>query len=283
MDRLMFGVSPSLCIILMLRYALISSDSYIITHAVQVGDGLYSTLGMPLAQYVEETVVDPITDGRHRLLREVSQRLHDPAKPVAEPTASRVDFSLHTLPQTARQLVELRKILSQPLDMSALLHKQEELFIADKDWAGRKFVEEQKQKWIEERKRLEIEKEKALADGSAHPMQYLAFAIQSHEEAQSSDGPQPDAVGMLQYALNYSADLIVQMSNDIKVEQDADGDVKMEDAETTNKDSEDAALKRLRMQLLALAKRAPLDKVSQLPPELVPAPLRQYIPNVTRP
>ncbi|KAI0701303.1 hypothetical protein BC835DRAFT_1323237 [Cytidiella melzeri] len=243
----------------------------------EVGDDSYPALGMPLAKYVQETLIDPITEGRHRLIREASERLQDPTKPIDMSTSSRVDFSLNTLPQVARQLAELRKILAQQLDMAALLYKPDELFLADNDWAGKKFAEVQKQKLIEERKRLEEEKERALADGSAHPMQYLAFAIQSHEEAQNSEASLPDSMGMLQYALNYSADIIVEMASAIKSE-DADGDVKMEDV--ASKETEDPALKRLRMQLLALAKRAPLDKISRLPAELVPEPIRNLVPTI---
>ncbi|KAI0338767.1 hypothetical protein BDW22DRAFT_1362481 [Trametopsis cervina] len=248
----------------------------------EVGDSGYQALGMPLSQYVEENVIDPLTDGRHRLLRDTAKLLHNFKLPVDPSTSARVNDSLHALPQVARQLVELRKIQLEQLDMAALLYQPDELFLADNDWAGKRFAEEQKQKRIEDRKRLEAEKERALADGSAHPMQYLAFAIESHEEAQNIEGPQQDTPGMLQYALNHSADLIVRMAQNIKKEEQSDGDVKMEDAEQDKKDIEDSALKDLRMQLLALAKRAPLDKISRLPPELVPETIRHIVPTVTR-
>ena len=242
-----------------------------------VKGGSSSTLGMPLAQHVEETVIDSITEGRHRLIREASERLRDPTKPVNAETAARVDFSLHTLPQVARQLVELRKVYAQQIDMAALLRKRDELFLTDDDWAGKQYAEVQKQKRLEEQKRSEAEKERALADGSAHPMQYLRFAIQSHEEAQNSEASPVDSTGMLQYALNYSADLILQLAKGKKRERDED--VKMEGADShiANEDTEEPVLKKLRLQLLASAKRAPIDLISDLPPELVPERLREEI------
>ena len=78
------------------------------------------------------------------------------------------------------------------------LRKRDELFLTDDDWAGKQYAEVQKQKRLEEQKRSEAEKERALADGSAHPMQYLRFAIQSHEEAQNSEASPVDSTGMLQ-------------------------------------------------------------------------------------
>ncbi|KAI0086056.1 hypothetical protein BDY19DRAFT_895580 [Irpex rosettiformis] len=238
-----------------------------------------TTLGMPLAQYVQETVLDPITEGRHRLIREASERLWNPTKPVDPSVAERVDFSLHRLPKAARELVELRKVYAQQIDMAALLRKREELFLTDDDWAGKQFAEVQKQKRLEEQKRLEAEKERALADGSAHPMQYLRFAIQSHEEAQNSEASPVDSTGMLQYALNYSADLILELAKGVKQENEAGADVKMENGDTATSDEniEEPTLKKLRLQLLASAKRASIDLISDLPPELVPERLREEI------
>lgn len=242
-------------------------------------DSSYAALGMPLAQYVLETVIDPITDGRHRLIREASQRLQYPSRAVDPSTAARVDFSLHTLPKAARQLVELRKVFAEQIDMAALLRKREELYLTDDGWAGKEYTDRQKQKRLEEQKRLESEKERALADGSAHPMQYLAFAIQSHEEAQSSEASPVDSTGMLHYALNYSADLILELAKGVKRQREAEGDVKMEDGEAKalDEDGEEPALKKLRLQLLASAKRAPINMISNLPPDIVPERVREEI------
>lgn len=43
---------------------------------------------------------------------------------------------------------------------------------------------------------------------------------------------------------------------------------------------EDARLRELRLNLLALAKRAPLDKIQRLPAELVPEHIRHFVPTV---
>ena len=45
---------------------------------------------------------------------------------------------------------------------------------------------------------------------------------------------------------------------------------------------EEAVMKKLRLNLLALAKRAPLDQIMKLPPELVPAHLRHIVPTTDK-
>ena len=228
-----------------------------------------SSLGMPLAQYVSETVIDPLTDGRHRLLRETSLRLAGLNIPISPATSSQVDRSLHLLPQSARHLVELRQIYTHSLDMAALIHQSDELFKADEEWAGRAYIEEQQKKREEEQRRAEAEE----ASGSA--MQYLAFAIKSHEQAQAAGAAARETGDVLRHALEFSADLIVQLAN---TRRESDG-TKME-VDDEESGSEDPLMRKLRLNLLSLAKRAPLDKISRLPSELVPEAIRQYVPTI---
>ena len=47
-------------------------------------------------------------------------------------------------------------------------------------------------------------------------------------------------------------------------------------------EEEDPVMKKLRLNLLALAKRAPLDQIMKLPPELVPAHLRHIVPTTDK-
>lgn len=53
-------------------------------------------------------------------------------------------------------------------------------------------------------------------------------------------------------------------------------------SENENLNDEDPAMKKLRLNLLALAKRAPLDQIMKLPPELVPAHLRHIVPTTDK-
>lgn len=255
---------------------------------------------MPLAQWVEQAVVDPLTEGRHRLLRETTLRLtsgspHD--SPFPDPRIStQLDLSLHTYPLLASHLALLKHLPSQKLDMAALIRKPEELFVADESWSGAKYMEE-------ERKRIEKEKEAALvASPEKGAADYLAFAIQSHREAEHPSSMY-ESREVLEYALGHSADEIAEMARkkseressappktDLGPQQtNGDSDDRMNVDEDEPKiplglkpiqDEEDATLKRLRLNLLALAKRAPLDSIARIPVDLVPEHIRHVVPTI---
>lgn len=255
------------------------------------------SLGMPLAQYVEEHIVDPLTDGRHRVLRDTAKRLANIPVPASPSTDAQFTHTLHTLPTAARALVELRKLAGQQLDMGVLIREPDELYVADTVWAGRAYAEEQ-------RRKREAEQERAL-EGNA--LQYLQFAVQSHEQAQAGGAP-PETREMLEHALNHSADLILELARErakgvttatavTKPVRSATpgaegGDVKIEDGADQEKQparaqivsgQDDVMLQDLRMNLLALAKRAPLDKIARLPADLVPEPIRHIVPVIVEP
>ena len=243
----------------------------------------YEALGAPLARYVEETIIDPLTDGRHRLVREASRQLRSPCSPVDPATSAEVQRALHTLPELARHLVELRKIYTHPLDMAALIAEADELFKADDEWAGKAYVETRRREREEEQKRTEAEHERALTESgagvaSSNAMQYLAFAIKSHEQAQAAGAPLTESAEMLKHALDFSADLIVQLANRGPKPDDMRTDVKMKGEEGGA--DEDPLLRKLRLNLLSLAKRAPLDKISRLPSDLVPEAIRHIVPTI---
>ncbi|CAL1702885.1 unnamed protein product [Somion occarium] len=243
------------------------------------GGPTYSALGMPLAKWVEQNVVDHVTEGRHRLLREASLRLQSPKTPIDPTTARYVDLSLHVYPRILRQVYELRQIAAHKLDMAALIKEPDELFLADNVWAGATFLKEQRQK-------MEEEVEKALAESpEKNAADYLAFAIQSHKEAESTPAPAYEGPEVITHALNFSADLISELGSSRARKRDRDTmeaeDVKMEDGgEPGKSDKEERLLKKLRLNLLALAKRAPLDTVARLPADLVPEHIRPYIPTL---
>jgi len=60
----------------------------------------------------------------------------------------------------------------------------------------------------------------------------------------------------------------------------ADGTLEPKSDSEDKEGEEDARLRELRLNLLALAKRAPLDKIQRLPAELVPEHIRHFVPTV---
>ena len=104
--------------------------------------------------------------------------------------------------------------------------------------------------------------------------EYLAFAIKSHQDdPNGSSGYTQEVPEMLQYVLDHAANIIVDLD---ARREDGTLNLKLESGEC----EEDARLRTLRLNLLALAKRAPLDKIQRLPVELVPEHIRQFVPTV---
>jgi bromodomain-containing protein 7/9 len=56
---------------------------------------------------------------------------------------------------------------------------------------------------------------------------------------------------------------------------------KEEEPDEVQKTIEDPPLRNLRLNLLALAKRAPLDTIAHLPKDLVPAHIRRFVPTLS--
>ena len=154
--------------------------------------------------------------------------------------------------------------------MNDLIKKPDELFRADDIWEGASYMDEQ-------RRRQEAEREKALVESPAkNAAEYLAFAIQSHREAEAPrTKPAFEGPDVLLHALNWSADVVEEKSGKKKRSRD---DMDVDDDEKDKE--EDAAMRKFRLNLLALSKRAPLEKVARLPAELVPMHIRHVIPTI---
>ena len=200
----------------------------------------YGALGMPVARWVEENVVDPLTDGRHRVLRDAAKLLNGlpPTPPLSAPSTPppshaplsidiphQIDLSLHAYPAAARALAALQTIYASKIDLAALLRAPDELFRAEDAWAGRAF---------RERRRREMDE--ALArDPAKNAAAYLRWAIEEHREAEASAGSAVGAAGagngasakgegesggtskaeeaeMLAYALEVAADELLRLA-----------------------------------------------------------------------
>lgn len=234
---------------------------------------------MPLAKFVETEAVDPLTGGLHNIINITTQQLAAPSnEPLSSSVATQIDHSLNTYPSASHTLDLLKQVTSQAIDMASLIHLPAELFISENEWAGAR--------WKDEKiKAAEAEKAKDLQEPNGKgASEYLAFAIKSHQEAQAqgSVGFVQEGPEVFQYVLNHAADVIAELESQ---RRNRLGKVKEEKKEEENADApatelEDPLLRDLRLNLLALAKRAPLDKIEKLPISLIPEHIRQYVPTL---
>ncbi|KAF5370799.1 hypothetical protein D9758_001878 [Tetrapyrgos nigripes] len=201
-----------------------------------------STSDLFLARWVQENVLDSLTDGRHSFLREtaflLAQRARTGSSQLSGDAALQLRKSLELFPSVTQALQTLLQIRAHKIDMAALIRAPQELFQSEEVWAWKEI------------------KAKQLADkptGDGQPVSY---------EVESSDD--------LNHVLAYVANAISEYT-----QKSTMASVKEEDTETS---SEDPILRKIRLNLLALTKRAPIDTIAGIPKELVPEHIRDRVP-----
>ncbi|KAF9467493.1 hypothetical protein BDZ94DRAFT_1155732 [Collybia nuda] len=304
-----------------------SLAEFVTTEQRQVGEpgpgsNSGSGLGMPLATWVEKNLVDPLTDGRHSLLRETAQQLIAQRSSNGESldivkqelqlegVSAQVAKSLYVYPPATVALSALRQIRTHKIDMGALIKTPEELFLSEEEWFGKIFRERRKPRGEEPRKvseEFEVEEpEKTWMDIDPSTKDKTGVGQDSDYEL---EGPEE-----LNEVLDYVAGVIVSLDRTIRdqrpsstpvtkgigqefrgfsskaLESDCEGQEKAEDGKNDIADRdgtlsvsetlEDPVLRNLRLNLLALAKRAPLDTIARLPKDLVPEHIRHFVPTL---
>lgn len=238
-------------------------------------------LGAPLARYVEDNLVDMVTRGRHGWLRDVFLPAAAAAiGPAGVPFPFRHDSSaslFHTrmaeLPSAARAVAAFKAWSEEQLDMATLIRQPEELAkvgILEGGPGGGEHAEiERALMWgvgmIEE---LGAQVNKAVSGGTDGADGDVAVKEEAVEDGPIAEEQEADAIAMdVDPDANSSQSPSQSPSpSPPKTEPDADTE-------------EDPLVKRLRMNLLALAKRAPMDRIAKLPVELVPENIRGIVPT----
>ncbi|TFK21682.1 hypothetical protein FA15DRAFT_597404 [Coprinopsis marcescibilis] len=239
-----------------------------------------TNLGMPLATWVEKNVVDLLTGGRHSLIREAAQVLHskncknfegqglsnglDIVKPGV---LQQVAKSLNLYPLANAALAALISINMHKIDMGALIKTPQELFLSEEEWYGKDLKERHRKKkgaaTVKDEDAMDVE------DGTL-------LTPQQQEADYELEGPEE-----LKEVLDYSAAVILDLNrrrSTTKSEQVSP--TALVETVSADRDPEDPVMRNLRLNLLALAKRAPLDTIARLPKDLVPEHIRQYVPTL---
>jgi len=169
--------------------------------------------------------------------------------------------------------------------MGALINKPEELFLSEEEWAGKGLREKRKVMMHEalarKRPKNEDSDSRVLEFDEDSSMQVDGDKMTDHsslDNATSASNPEAESPEELAEVLDYVADLITELNRRMKDTEDKSPLLMELSASDTNLTlGEDAAMRNLRLNLLALAKRAPLDTIARLPLELVPEHIRPCI------
>ncbi|KIL58170.1 hypothetical protein M378DRAFT_200609 [Amanita muscaria Koide BX008] len=243
-----------------------------------------TVFGVPLSTWVDREIIQPLTDGRHALLQRTAEQMRlisaskTPSRSILAKanTSSRsvedqIYMSLYVYPAAMVALSALSQISMHKIDMAALITSQSELLESEEEWAGRGFKEIHKQLDGLQRENIhaKMEVEEPPIAGTDEPdvlTQSSAGVVETAEE--------------LKEVLNYVADAIVNQDQKLRRQklpaEGSDSGVKAEEEEC----EEDPVLRNIRLNLLALAKRAPLDTIARLPKDLVPEHIRRFVPTL---
>jgi len=192
---------------------------------------------LPLEDWVEGTIVNSITEGRHKLVqkiaRQVATELDGPLAPHPSDISISEDIrrSLDVYPQQGALIAAL----SSQIDIQNLVNRPPELAQAESEWSGAAF------------KQARREQKGALGTLTIdNPMTALV--------APSSQDPQNDTdlddSEVLDHALEYSRQRLLQLMQSESTK------------DTQTPGVEDPYTKDLRMNLLALSRRVPLQLLS---------------------
>ncbi|KAG5643004.1 hypothetical protein DXG03_001782 [Asterophora parasitica] len=260
-----------------------------------------------LTTWVERHVIDSLTEGRHSLLREaaveLARQVSTPVPPsqlgsVGRPLFTQVRTSLHLHPSATVALSALLQIKTHKIDMGSLIKTPDELFQSEEEWAGKVFRERREKygKGVvkgEESTSYDVGLETEEPERTWMDVDASSKGVAGQDTNYELEGPEE-----LKEVLEYAANAIVALDRKIKEDRGftsttlggVDAKVSVSDAgglgmkvktEAGGKSArEDPVLRNLRLNLLALAKRAPLDTIAHLPKELVPEHIQHFVPTL---
>jgi len=186
--------------------------------------------------------------------------------------------------------------------MGSLIRTPDELFVSEEEWFG-KGIKERKAKGKKQGEgvgaeggakedeaknggaevavedRMDVDTDESAKAAAGVGVESHAKAVKEEEEEEATpavvskarfseyevEGPEE-----LSEVLDYVAGVIMQLDRRNRVKKDVNS-TELEDPLTRN----------LRLNLLALAKRAPLDTIARLPMDLVPEHIRHFVPTLT--
>jgi bromodomain-containing protein 7 len=246
--------------------------SRLLVMKVEMGD--LSGLGMPLAEFVRQHEINPLTNNLHEVLYQASLHLYHLSHPDEHDHISHSQPLLienHTIQEqiercltTYPHLFQLLRILKEQLDMASLIRRPEEIYESEGSWVGRDYVPPNKV-------------DDSGSDGKGGEVvngQNAAPAVDST----SLKGSAFDSPEVLAHVMDYTARTIVEV--DEKIRQGEFVKLEGQSGDIGQGEEEDPVIRKLRLNLLALAKRAPLDKIARLPKELVPVHIRHFVPTI---
>ena len=190
--------------------------------------------GFPLEDWVEDNIVDSITEGRQKLIQKIVHQVATRPDEPLDPSASGISEDIHRSLDVYPQQGDLIAALSSQVDIQNLVNRPLELAQAELEWSGAAFKQARRQR------------KGALGTLTIdNPMSALVAPSQDVVDDADKDDRE-----VLDHALEYGRQRLLQLMQSEPAK----------DPKTTG--VEDPYTRDLRMNLLALSKRVPLQLLS---------------------
>lgn len=191
--------------------------------------------GFPLENWVQDNIVDSITEGRHRLVQKIVHQVTTKSDEPPDPSTSDISEDIRRSLDVYPQQGDLIAALGSQIDIQNLVNRPLELAQAELEWSGAAFKQARRQR-REASGTLTID----------NPMSALV-APSSQDVTNDAD---KDDHEVLDHALDYSRQRLLQLIQSDSAKKAQPSGV------------EDPYTRDLRMNLLALSKRVPLQLLS---------------------
>lgn len=196
--------------------------------------------------------------------------------------------SLNLYPVANAALAALISITMHKIDMGALIKTPGELFVSEEEWYGKELKEKRKPR-ASTKLNGDNQHSDDFMEVEEPPQTWVGADVNDHQQGADGELEGPEE---LKEVLDYSAAVILDLNRRTQASADSQTGAKnpqplpSDSGHNLNQTSlngsgvEDPVLRNLRLNLLALAKRAPLDTIARLPKDLVPEHIRQYVPTL---
>lgn len=189
----------------------------------------------PLEDWVEDNIVNSITEGRHKLVQKIVHQVAAKPDDLLDPSAQDIAEDIHRSLDVYPQQGDLIAALSSQIDIQNLVNRPLELAQAELEWSGAAF------------KQARLQRDAASGTLTINNPMSALVAPSSQDPSNDVD---KDDHEVLDHALEYSRQRLLQL-------------MQSESAKNAQAPGvEDPYTRDLRMNLLALSKRVPLQLLS---------------------
>jgi len=231
-----------------------------------------------LSEYVEREIIRPLTGDMHEIVSSAG-RILTGSTPSSDTHVPLIQDALSTKGPLRKRQRDMFALVGDKIDLAPILRAPPELYTAETGWKAivQSHATQQRKRADEERAAKRVKRETKDGDALSAMRAAAAQFAETASIRAEEDRIKQDTASIVHYALGLTATALEHMmATTTGIQQEREREIKPElDVKPViPSEAEDEMQRALRLQLLALAKRAPIKLIQAVPPELVPPRVR---------